>query len=168
MDLKQNANSNEYLKTRVMTASPEQLQLMLYDGAIRFCEQARIAIDDSHFEKSFKLLTKAENIIMEMCLSMREEIDPDTCNKMRSLYFFCYEQLVTANMKREVSYLDEALKILRHMRETWILLIEKIQQDRESPLTEYQNSSINFEPDSQLSSPQDQPVGSTISLEGWN
>ena len=51
MDKKPNT-PNEYLKTKVMTASPEQLQLMLYDGAIRFCEQARSAIEEKQIEQS--------------------------------------------------------------------------------------------------------------------
>ena len=58
---------NEYLKTKVLTASPEQLQLMLYDGAIRFCEQAREAIKNREIEKSYQSLSKAEKIVLEMC-----------------------------------------------------------------------------------------------------
>ena len=122
--------SNQYLKTRVMTASKEQLQLMLYDGAIRFCEQGRVAIEAGNVEQSYKMLTKAENIIMELSTSMRDEYAPETCARMRGLYMFCYERLVEANMKRSLEPLADALKILRHIRETWLMLIDKLSGEK--------------------------------------
>jgi flagellar secretion chaperone FliS len=125
MDTK-TSNINKYQKTKILTASPEQLQLMLYDGAIRFCEQAREAIQVKKIEESFILISKAEKIVMEMCNSMREELAPETCSKMKALYLFCYERLITANLKKEMKPLQEALDILRHMRETWLLLMEKL------------------------------------------
>ena len=100
MDHKTNT-PNEYLKTKVLTASQEQLQLMLYDGAIRFCEQARNAIENKQIEQSYNLIVKAEKIVMEMCHSMRDEVAPETCANMRRLYIFCYEKLVDANLKKE-------------------------------------------------------------------
>ena len=113
-----------------MTASPEQLQLMLYDGAVRFCEQAREAIKNKQIENSYKLLSKAENIVLELANSMRDEIAPQTCSKMRGLYMFCYDRLVTANMKRNVEPVDEALKILRHMRDTWQMVLDKLNEEK--------------------------------------
>ncbi len=123
-------NSNAYLKTRVLTASPEQLQLMLYDGAIRFCEQARVAIEAREIEKSYKLITRAEDIVIELTNGLRDDIDPDTCANMRKLYLFCYERLVDANLKKELSSIDDVIKVLRHLRETWVMLVEKLQQER--------------------------------------
>jgi flagellar protein FliS len=123
-------NSNEYLKTRVLTASPEQLQLMLYDGAICFCEQARSAIGENNIEESYRLINRAEKIVLELFNSMKEEIAPETCANMRSLYLFCYDRLVQANMKKNLTSLDEALRILRHLKETWIMLMEKINEER--------------------------------------
>ena len=163
MESKTGNNTSEYLKTRVLTASPEQLQLMLYDGAIRFCEQARQAIENKEIEKKFHLLTRAENIVLELCKSMREELAPDTCSKMRALYLFCYEKLVMANMNKDMEPLDDALKVLRHMRETWVMLMEKIHAERTANL-----HSVEPEPPaaSVSDNPLEQPVGSTICLEG--
>jgi len=129
MDHKTNT-PNEYLKTKVLTASQEQLQLMLYDGAIRFCEQARNAIENKQIEKSYNLIVKAEKIVMEMCNSMRDEVAPETCANMRRLYIFCYEKLVDANLKKETKSLDEALQVLRHLRDTWIMVMEKAQKEK--------------------------------------
>jgi len=127
----QNSNTpNEYLKTKVMTASQEQLQLMLYDGAIRFGEQARTAIENKQIEQSYNLIVKAEKIVMELCHSMRDEVAPETCANMRRLYIFCYEKLVDANLKKEIKSIDDALQVLRHLRETWTLVMAKAQQDK--------------------------------------
>lgn len=124
------SNSNAYLETRVMTASPEQLQLMLYDGAIRFCEQASEAIEAKAIEKSFTLINKAETIVMELSTSMKDEIAPETCANMRRLYLFCYDRLVQANLKREIAPLQEAVAVLHELRETWLLLMEKLDGER--------------------------------------
>lgn len=123
-------NAGEYLKTKVLTASPEQLQLMLYDGAIRFCEQARTAIQDKKVEESYNLINRAEKIVLELFNSMREEIAPETCANMRGLYMFCYDRLVRANMKKDLTSLDEALRILRHVRESWLMLMEKLKKEK--------------------------------------
>ena len=120
------ANKNEYLKTKVMTASPEQLTMMLYDGVVRFSEQAREAMVNKDYENSYKLIIKAQNIVTEFMGTLKDEYAPEICDKMRALYMFCYRRLVEANLKREVAKLDDAIKILRHMRETWGLLLEKI------------------------------------------
>ncbi len=129
MDTRPNNTPNQYLKTKVMTASPEELQLMLYDGAIRFCEQARELNANGDLEKRFTLISKAEKIIMELMNSMKDEYAPEICSRMRSLYLFCYERLIDANLQRETRPLDEALKIIRHIRETWVLLMEKIKEE---------------------------------------
>jgi len=129
MDSKHNS-PKAYLETQVLTAAPEQLQLMLYDGAIRFCEQARGAIETKEIEKSYQLLSKAENIILELLNSMRDEIAPETCANMRRLYLYCYEQLVEANLKKELKAVESALEVLRHLRETWVMLMDRLKAEQ--------------------------------------
>ncbi|MBN2210466.1 MAG: flagellar export chaperone FliS [Sedimentisphaerales bacterium] len=126
--------SNQYLQTKVLTASPEQLQLMLYDGAIRFCEQARAAIEAKKIEESFTLLTKAEKIMLELIHGLRDEVAPEICTNMRRLYLFCYERLVQANVKKTIPMVDEALRVLREIRETWVQVMEKIASERAAEL----------------------------------
>ncbi len=125
--------SGEYLKNAVMTATPEQLQLMLYDGAIRFAGQASDALARGDLEESCEKLLRAQRIVMEMRNGLRHEVNPTLCDQLGSLYTFIYNRLVEANMRQSRSEIDDALKILRHQRETWQLLIEKTR--RESPAT---------------------------------
>ena len=122
------AGDNPYLRNAVMTARPEQLQLMLYDGAIRFASQAREAIEKREIENSFNLLTRAQNIVREMESGLRHEVAPEICGQMASLYRFVFSKLVDANVNKDVQAVDDALKVLRHQRETWAILADKVQK----------------------------------------
>lgn len=121
--------SGEYLRNAVMTATPEQLQMMLYDGAIRFASQARDAMVRGDLETSCEKLLRAQRIIAEMQNGLRHEINPALCEQFAGIYGFIYNRLVDANMKRDTVAIDEALKILRHQRETWQLLMDKLRTE---------------------------------------
>src|ERR1700752_4491500 len=97
-----------YLRTKVFTATPEQLQLMLYDGAIRFGEQARVALENKQFDQSFELLSRTQKIIAEMTASLKHDISPDLCGKLAALYTFVYRKLIEANVQPTIEPLDEA------------------------------------------------------------
>lgn len=127
------AAGNPYLRNAVLTAAPEQLQLMLYDGAIRFASQARDAIEAREIEKSYNLLTRAQAIVREMENGLRHEVAPELCARMASLYRFVFGKLVDANVQKDVTAIDDALKILRHQRETWVLVVDKIKKDQSHP-----------------------------------
>jgi flagellar protein FliS len=118
--------ANNYLRTKVLTATPEQLQLMLYDGAIRFSEQARLALQQKNYEQSYGLITRTQKIVTELLSGLRHDVAPDLCGKLAALYTFCYRKLIDANVEHRVEDLDEALSILRYQRETWALLLEQV------------------------------------------
>jgi flagellar secretion chaperone FliS len=121
----------EYLRTKVMTASPEELHLMLYDGAIRFTESAKQALRESRWEDAHEATVRAQNIVLEMSSVLDRERQPDLCAKMASLYNFVYRRLVEANLKHDAAAMDDALKILNYQRETWVLLMDKLVKERQ-------------------------------------
>ena len=123
-------NGNEYLRSAVLTATPEQLHLMLYDGAIRFANQAREALKANDIEQTHNALSRTQRIVVEMQSSLRPEVDPELCERVGSLYDFIYRRLVEANVNKDAGALDEALDVLKHLRQTWVMLIEKLQQER--------------------------------------
>jgi len=118
--------AQNYLKTKVFTATPEQLQLMLYDGAIRFGEQARAALEAKNYEQSYNMIARVQRIITEMQSSLKHDIAPDLCKKMAALYNYIYRRLVEANIEHNMKSLDEALELLRYQRETWTMLLDKL------------------------------------------
>jgi flagellar protein FliS len=124
---------DQYFRSAVLTATPEQLQLMLYDGAIRFATQAREAIEAKDIERTHNLLTRAQRIILEMQSGLRPEMAPGVCGHMASLYTFVYRRLVEANVNRDPAALEDAMQIMAHMRQTWVMLIARLQQERAGP-----------------------------------
>jgi flagellar secretion chaperone FliS len=117
---------NAYLKTQVLTARPEQLTLMLFDGCIRFAEKARRHLTEKNYEGSFEALTRGEQIVLELLNGMRPEAAPEICRQQAGLYMFVYRQFVEANVTRRPEPLDNALRILAALRETWSLLMEQL------------------------------------------
>jgi flagellar protein FliS len=118
--------AQSYLKTKVLTATAEQLQLMLYDGAIRFAEQGRAALEKKDFQASHQALTRAQKIINELISGLRRDVYPELCGKLAALYTYAHRNLVQANVRHQVGMVDEALKVLRFQRETWAMLLEKV------------------------------------------
>lgn len=121
---------NAYLRTRVLTASPEQLRLMLLDGAIRFMRQGREGLVNRDFEASFDGFSKARNIVIELMNSMRPEVAPELCSKVHGLYVYMYQTMVEAGMEKDVAKADKAIEMLEYERETWVLTMEKVAAER--------------------------------------
>lgn len=121
--------AQNYLRNKVMTATPEQLQMMLFDGVVRFCEQARPHLESKQFDKSHDLICRAQKIVVELQSSLKHDVDRDLCGKLSALYVYIYKQLVQANVKHDVTALDEAVKQLKFQRETWEMLLGQLTQN---------------------------------------
>lgn len=117
---------NPYLKTKIMTASPEELRLMLYDGAIRFVKQAVAAIHEEKYEDSYNSLMRAQKIVLELSTSLNHDMQPELCEKLSALYTYIYRLLVDSNVQREAGPAQEALKLLEYEKETWQMLMKKL------------------------------------------
>jgi len=115
--------ADAYMKTRIMTASPEQLQLMLYDGAIRFATEAKTHMAEGRTEQCHHQLLRAQKIVMELIHGLRPDVNADLCNKMSSLYNFVYRKLVDANVRKEADCIDDATQVLAIIRDGWGELI---------------------------------------------
>ena len=121
-----NANAgSDYLRAKVMTATPEQLQLMMFDGAIRFAEQAKLALDAQQFDRSHDRLSKSQAIVSELINGLKPDVLPEVTEKLMALYSFAYRRLIDANLNREVGPVDDALRVLKYQRETWVLLMQQ-------------------------------------------
>lgn len=104
--------------------------MMLYDGAIRFASQAREAIEQKEYETSYNCLTRAQRIILEMQSGLNYDVNRELCERVNSIYNFLYGKLVDANATRDVQAIDDALRVLRIERETWQLLVDKVNRIR--------------------------------------
>lgn len=122
--------AQNYLKTKVLTATPEQLQLMLFDGALRFGEQAKVALENKKFEDSHNALIRMQKILAELNSNLKHDLYPELCGKLAALYNFAYRRLIHANTAHDVSALNEAMDVLRYQRETWMMLMQQLAKQK--------------------------------------
>jgi flagellar protein FliS len=122
--------SDAYLRNAVLTATPEQLHLMLYDGAIRFARMGIEGLEQRNWEAAFNGLSRAQKIVLEMLNSLNYDVDRELCSRMAGLYNFIYRKLVDSNVRRDPAPACESLKLLEFQRETWVLLIDRLRQER--------------------------------------
>jgi flagellar protein FliS len=124
------SHANAYLRTRVLTASPEELRLMLLDGAIKFCRQGREACARGDFEAQYNGVTQCRNIIFELLTSLRPDLDPAIAGNLKALYTFLYTHLTEASHDRDVAKFDKVAELLEYERETWVLLMKRLAEER--------------------------------------
>lgn len=107
----------QYNNSKVLTASPAELTLMLYDGAIKFCNVAEQAIEQKDIQKAHTNIVKAQKIVdyLRQTLDMKYPVAKDFDN----VYDYIYRRLVEANMKKDKEIMEEALKHIKTMRDTW-------------------------------------------------
>ena len=117
---------NQYLRTQVETASKEQLVVMLFDGIVRFTEQARKALADKDVESSHNLLMRAQAIIMELICTVDKERGGEVAKNLLALHAYAFNCLVVCNMKKDASKIDEVQRIYRELRDGWQAAMESL------------------------------------------
>lgn len=111
-----------YQRNAVMTASPEKLVTMLYDGALKYLEQARVGLADEQTARSpevGKALSKAMGIIGELRASLDHAAGGDIAQNLDSLYDFTLDQLSKSNLERTIAGVDATLEVMRTLKEGW-------------------------------------------------
>ena len=106
-----------YRNQQIMMASPEQLTLMLYDGAIRFLRASITAIDAKDIEKAHEMNMRTQDIVREFRDTLNMDIELSA--NWDQLYEFMEYRLVEGNMKKDKAMLQEVLDLLKEMRDTW-------------------------------------------------
>jgi flagellar protein FliS len=108
---------DKYLENRITTATKEELTLMLYDGALKFCNQAIAAVDAKEIEKAGSLIIRVENIIREFQLTLDRKYD--VTQNLDMLYEYMHRRLVEANISKDKEILEEIQFLLREFRDMW-------------------------------------------------
>ena len=106
-----------YKDSKILTASPAELTLMLFEGAIKFGNLAIMAIEKNQFEKANSNIIKAERIIVELRTTLN--FDYPVAKDFKAVYDYIYARLLDANLKKDTEILEEALQYIREMRDTW-------------------------------------------------
>ncbi|RRD95925.1 flagellar export chaperone FliS [Clostridiales bacterium COT073_COT-073] len=112
--------NNPYAKIKnnsIMTATPAELTLMLYEGAIKFGNQAVSAIQDKEIPEAHRLIIRVQDIIDELRGTLN--FDYPIAAEMDRLYEFISYTLIEANMEKDAEKLETALSLIRDFRDTW-------------------------------------------------
>ena len=112
-----NDGYNQYLRSKVLTASKAELTLMLYDGAIKFCNMGIMCIEKKDIAGANTNIKKTEAIIEEFMATLNYKYP--VANDFKAVYEYIHERLVQANLKKDIDILNEVLEHLREMRDTW-------------------------------------------------
>ncbi|MDW7651578.1 MAG: flagellar export chaperone FliS [Bacillota bacterium] len=108
-----------YRQTQVETVSPQQLVIMLYNGAIKFLKLAQSGLEENNIEKSHTNNIKAQDIIFEL-MSALDFSQGDVAGSLFQLYDYMRRRLVEANLKKEKESLTEVEAMLTELRDTWM------------------------------------------------
>ena len=113
----QNQGYAAYNNSKILTASPAELTLMLYDGAIKFTNIAIMAIEKNDIQQAHTNIIKTERIIIEFQSTLDEKYP--VSKDFNAVYSYLIRRLREANIKKDAEILEEVLKHLRTMRDTW-------------------------------------------------
>ena len=125
--------NNPYFRTKVLTASQEELRLLLIDGCLRFLKQGREALEAAHWEQVYTSLSSAKDIILELLSALNPEVAPDLTSKLSSLYTWMLMTTTEASFKKDPAKLDAVIQTMEYERETWVMLMDKIARERPGP-----------------------------------
>lgn len=119
----------QYQQNNVNTATPGDLTLMLYNGALKFLRQGKAAIEQKKIEEANNKIGRVQDIIAELMSSLNMEIE--ISKNMYALYDFMNNRLIEANIKKDKEILVEVEGLLVEMRDTWKEVIKLNKQEKQ-------------------------------------
>lgn len=115
---KMNSQMNSYKNQQIMTSSPEQLTLLLYNGALRFLKESISAIEQGDIQKAHNANKRVQAIVREFVLTLDMSIE--ISKSWAQLYEYTEYCLIQGNIKKDVKMLQQAKSVLEELREAWV------------------------------------------------
>ena len=112
------ARPQAYHETSVLTASPEQLVVMLYDGAGRFLRQAEVTMEQGSYVQAGEKLSRAEAILDELLATLNMDAG-EIAERLQAIYVFCKTRLIEARIERDPVRVAQVARLLADLRESW-------------------------------------------------
>jgi flagellar protein FliS len=117
------ASPQAYREAAVLTASPVQLVVMLYDGVERFLRQAEVVMAEGNVPQANDRMQRAEAIIDELIATLDKSAG-QIAERLEGIYVFCKRLLMEARMERDPSKLEKVRDLMRPLRDSWNELAE--------------------------------------------
>jgi flagellar protein FliS len=109
-----------YKQQSILTATPGQLVVMLYDGCLRFLHQGAHAMRDGNLAEAGTRLARAEAIIDELLSTLDLEQGGVIASRLQGIYVFCVRQLMEARLGRDADKIDKVGELLSELRDSWV------------------------------------------------
>ena len=113
----------QYNNSKILTASPAELTLMLYDGAIKFCNIAIMGIEQKDIQKAHSNIVRVQRIIEEFRSTLDRKYP--VAEDFDRGYVYLLQRLLEANLHKDEEILKEVLTHLRSMRDTWVEVMKQ-------------------------------------------
>ncbi len=120
--------ANTYIETAVSEASPHKLVEMLYDGAIKNMNLAKVFIEQKNYEKKSEHINKALAILNSLRSGVDLEKGKDVAQNLYNLYDYCYRTLFMASAQNDLSALNEVLEHITSLRSAWVEMPEHLKR----------------------------------------
>ncbi len=123
-----NPAAEAYKRQQIMTATPEALTLMLYNGCLRFLSEGMKALEEKKYEAANTALQKSQKIINEFRMTLKMEYE--ISKQLMPLYDYCYDRIFIGNLKSDLAPLKEAQSIMTELRDAWAQAMKKARMER--------------------------------------
>jgi flagellar protein FliS len=118
----------QYKENSILTASPEELVLMLYNGLVKFLLQAMKAMEDKEIEKANTAVKRAQDIVVELQASLDKKYE--LSKGLDLIYDYMHRRLVDANIKKDEEILKEVIELAKELRDTWSQAIKLVKRNK--------------------------------------
>lgn len=123
-----NPAAEAYKRQQIMTATPEALTLMLYNGCLRFLSEGMKALEEKKYEEANNALQRAQKIINEFRMTLKMEYE--ISQQLLPLYNYCYDRIFIGNLKSDLEPIREAQTIMTELRDAWAQAMKKARMER--------------------------------------
>jgi len=113
------ASTAAYKQQSVLTATRGQLVVMLYDGCLRFLNQAAYAMREGEWAEADRRLARAEAIVDELLTTLDLERGGVIASRLQGIYVFCNRHLLEARAERDPAMIDKVAELLGELRDAW-------------------------------------------------
>ena len=108
---------DKYKNQSVNTATKEELTLMLYDGAVKFCNLAMKSLEENDYPKTHENIVRVQDILREFQITLDKTYE--ISNQLDQIYDYLHRRILEANIKKDMTILEEVREHLRTLRDTW-------------------------------------------------
>lgn len=123
-----NNAAEAYKRQQILTATPEALTLMLYNGCLKFMTEGMEHIEKKDYEQANTAIQKAEKIISEFRITLN--MDYEISHQLMPLYNYTYDRLVEGNIKSDKAMIQEAFNIIKELRDAWAQAMKKARAEK--------------------------------------